>query len=140
MPRTLDILLFFLSTAAAHPSHRPGCDAYRDCVAASTRNFAWTVVGFDFHASYIFTTPAHQNSWGYVNFNLSNPALDQPAVCSASSDQLENFFYGDISYDCASPAGAAAPSDATFSFSQPSGLLAVNQTWVCPDAETPAWS
>jgi len=63
------------------------------CTSRSTKVKEWTVHDFDFHSSEVFTTPAHQNSWGYVNFTLSNPvvrgreplawlvdALDRPAA------------------------------------------------------------
>src|SRR5687767_900631 len=51
------------------------------CMAAGQKVSSWKVENFDYHASYIFTTPAHQNSWGYVNFTLSNPALNYKPVC-----------------------------------------------------------
>lgn len=94
--------------------------------SASVRD--WTVV-FDYHASYVFTTPAHQNSWGYVNFSLGNPALNYTANCTAQSSQLQDFFYGTVNYACTVPPGAG---EASFSFSRPTGELKVNQTWYCP--------
>ena len=66
------------------PPVSPGCNA------KSTSVTGWTVHNFDFHASYIFSTPAHQNSWGYANFTLTNPAVDYAATCGASSDQLSD--------------------------------------------------
>jgi hypothetical protein len=88
----------------------------------------WVVHDFDFHASYIFTNPAHQNSWGYVNFTLENPALDYRPVCSSSSNQLNDFYYGTAVYECDTPVEG---DDATYTFSRPSGELQVNQTWSC---------
>ncbi|KAI5918422.1 hypothetical protein F4810DRAFT_715515 [Camillea tinctor] len=111
----------------ARDSSTPGCSD------ASFNGFAWAIEGFDYHASYIFTTPAHQNSWGYVNFNLSNPAVGYTAQCSASSNQLSDFFYGTMVYTCESPEGST--TETTFDFSRPSGLLHVNQSWVCSDAD-----
>ncbi|ORY68551.1 uncharacterized protein BCR38DRAFT_335597 [Pseudomassariella vexata] len=108
-------------------------DSNPGCQAASQKDFAWTVEDFDYHASYTFTTPAHQNSWGYVNFNLSNPALTYKASCSASSNQLSDFFYGTMPYTCTVPDGSTAKT--TFDFSRPSGKLNVNQTWVCSDLD-----
>lgn len=105
------------------------------CSNASLHGFKWTVQDFDFHTSYIFSTPAHQNSWGYVNFNLSNPAVPGArASCSAASSQLSDFFYGTVPYAC-TVAGAAGPAPATFAFNRPTGELDVNQTWTCDDQD-----
>lgn len=103
------------------------------CVERSQDLTLWDVEKFDFHASYIFTTPAHQNSWGYANFTLSNPAVDYKPVCSARSNQLDDFFYGTQVYTCDVPDGAPDGGEATFTFSRPSGGLQVNQTWPCVD-------
>lgn len=106
------------------------------CSNASLRGFAWTVQDFDFHASYVFSTPAHQNSWGYASFNLSNPAVPGArASCSAASSQLSDFFYGNLAYTCTSSSTAGGPAPATFSFDRPSGELRVNQTWTCDDRD-----
>ncbi|KAI1486745.1 hypothetical protein F5X96DRAFT_215636 [Biscogniauxia mediterranea] len=128
----ISTLANILPLAAAAPllgardSSTPGCSD------ASFNNFAWAIEDFDYHASYIFTTPAHQNSWGYVNFNLTNPALGYEAKCSAASNQLSDFFYGTMAYTCSSPEDN---TETTFDFSRPSGLLHVNQSWVCSDAD-----
>lgn len=98
------------------------------CMSKGEKVSAWTVENFDFHASYIFTTPAHQNSWGNVNFVLINPALDYKAVCRASSDQLYDFFYDFSNWDCDVPVDG---DTASFSFNRPNGALAINQTWNC---------
>lgn len=106
------------------------------CSDISFHSFEWTVEDFDYHASYVFSTPAHQNSWGYVNFNLSNPAVpDVVASCSAASDQLEDFFYGTFWYDCTFNGTTSGPAPATFNFNRPTGELDVNQTWICDDAD-----
>ncbi|KAH9886144.1 hypothetical protein F4778DRAFT_759142 [Xylariomycetidae sp. FL2044] len=140
---TLAAILPALAAAAPLDQHQhqqlgarddnPGCQA-----AGFGGDFAWTVKDFDYHASYIFTTPAHQNSWGYVSFNLSNPALAYEAQCSAASSQLSDFFYGNFPYTCTVPdadAGGSTTTETTFDFSRPSGVLDVNQTWVCSDAD-----
>lgn len=108
-------------------------DANPGCQSKSFNDFRWTIEGFNFHSSYVFTTPAHQNSWGYVDFNVTNPALDYRAACSASSSQLSDFFYGTQTYNCTVPDGSSAVS--TFDFSRPSGQLHFNQTWTCSDAD-----
>ncbi|KAK0385659.1 hypothetical protein NLU13_6836 [Sarocladium strictum] len=113
------------------------------CMAAGQKVTAWEVENFDYHASYIFTTPAHQNSWGYVNFTLSNPALSYKPVCTAASSQLSDFFYGDLVYDCQVLPDGSHPSGegaATFTFSRPTGQLSINQTWACPEEGGQFWA
>lgn len=127
-------LLSLLPVAMAVPllprttnSSNPGC------TKSSFGDFAWSLENFDFHASYIFTTPAHQNSWGYVNFNLSNPALPYPAVCTAASSQLSDFFYGTQSYNCTVPEGETGVG--TFTFDRALGKLDFEQGWRCDDVD-----
>ena len=96
----------------------------------------WTVHGFDYHASYTFTNPAHQNSWGYVNFNLTNNVVPYTAVCAASSSQLSNFFYGTVDYTCTLPVDAPAGSAVMFRFSQPSGQLDIKESIICTEKKT----
>jgi hypothetical protein len=111
-------------------------DAPAGCSKTSFGDFSWTVANFDYHASYIFTTPAHQNSHGYVNFTLVNPALGSTATCSASSSQLNDFFYGNMLYTCSTPDGSPGNSSATsFTFNRASGELDFNQTWTCSDED-----
>lgn len=109
------------------------------CSETSFKDFKWTIQDFDYHASYIFTTPSHQNSWGYVNFSLSNPALPdvQVASCNAASSQLSEFFYGTLQYNCTfdGQLGEPGPAPAKFTFSRPSGELVVDQKWVCRDQD-----
>lgn len=93
----------------------------------------WTVHGFDYHASYTFSTPAHQNSWGYVNFNLTNNVVPYTAVCSAASSQLTDFFYGTVDYTCTLPATAPAKAAVKFRFSRPSGKLEITESVVCSE-------
>ncbi|KAK5996935.1 hypothetical protein PT974_02282 [Cladobotryum mycophilum] len=100
------------------------------CTSKSTSISSWTVHDFDFHASYIFSTPAHQNSWGYANFTLENPALEEKHICSATSSQLSDFFYGTVVYECVSVTDG---DKATFTYSRPDNVLRINQTWNCAD-------
>ncbi|EAQ87049.1 hypothetical protein CHGG_08302 [Chaetomium globosum CBS 148.51] len=95
----------------------------------------WTVHGFDYHASYTFTNPAHQNSWGYVNFNLTSNVVPYTAVCSASSSQLSNFFYGTVDYSCSLPADAPAGASVTFRYSSPSGKLEIKESFLCNEGK-----
>lgn len=99
------------------------------CTSKSIETREWTLKDFDFHASYLFTTPAHQNSWGYVNFELINKNLDFAAKCSATSNWLDDFYYGNLNYNCTQPDGSN--SEGTFNFSRPTNQLNVNQTWSC---------
>lgn len=131
--------LLFASSALALPAVPRAADsnppypvppAAPGCTASSTKITEWTVNNFDFHASYVFSTPAHQNSWGYVNFTLSNPAVGYTPVCSAASDQLSDFFYGSFIYNCDVPVAA---DKASFTFSRPDNNLLINQTWNCAD-------
>jgi len=134
MHLTLASLLGLLSTTTALPSRIISRDANPGCQAASLGDFAWAVEAFDYHASYIFTTPAHQNSWGYATFTLSNPALTYKGECSAASSQLSDFFYGTIPYSCVFPEGSSAHGE--FNYNRPSGLLNITQTWTCSDEDS----
>ncbi|CEJ80630.1 hypothetical protein VHEMI00803 [[Torrubiella] hemipterigena] len=125
--------------AVAMPTHvqvasavKAIADANPDsCTAQSLRTSEWTLKDFDFHASYTFTTPAHQNSWGYVNFELANKNLDYNAKCSATSGWLDSFFYGLINYNCTQPDGSL--SQGSFNFSRGDNTLNINQTWPCKE-------
>lgn len=131
--------LSLLSLAAATPVSPRGTEG-KSCPAPdpvkkcqkSLSGLQWTVHGFDYHASYTFTTPAHQNSWGYVNFNISNSIVPYTASCSASSSQLSDFFYGTQEYTC-TLVGSGAPTGAAvkFKYSRPSGQLDITESVVC---------
>lgn len=108
-------------------------DSNPGCQKNSFGDFKWIVKDFDYHASYIFSTPSHQISNGYVSFNLTNPALAYDASCQAISSQLQEFFYGNMIYTCTVPDGST--TETTFDFSRPSGRLDVNQTWTCSDQD-----
>ncbi|TGJ88713.1 hypothetical protein E0Z10_g10 [Xylaria hypoxylon] len=101
------------------------------CTTTSSGDFSWTIEAFDFHSSDIFTTPAHEVAYGYVNFNLTNPALPERVLCTAYSSALTSFFYGGIDYTCAAPAGSKTKT--SFTFSRITNGLSINQTWTCSD-------
>ncbi|KAI9901132.1 hypothetical protein N3K66_002949 [Trichothecium roseum] len=123
--------ILLAGTALSAPT--PRAAAADSCVKRSQDMDLWSVDKFDFHASYTFSTPAHQNSWGYVNFTLGNPAVPASRpVCAAESNWLNDFFYGGGQvYAC--DTGDDGTTSATWSFSRPSGELRVNQTWECVD-------
>ena len=123
-------ILLLASSALALPAPAPEAPKPKPetCMTKSTKVSKWKIENFDFHASYTFTTPAHQNSWGYVNFTLSNPVLKYKPVCSAASNQLSDFYYGTFIYNCDVPVDY---DEATFTFDRPGNNLRVNQTWNC---------
>lgn len=112
-------------TDAGDTTTTNGCPT---CASAFTE---WTITDLEYHASYIFSTPAHQNSWGYVSFNVTNPAVPYVVPCTAASSQLSDFFYGTMIYECPVPAGSGGAL--TFTYNRPTGELALNQTWICRD-------
>lgn len=121
------------SLATADPgADIPTCNAHPNASCAEqARTSQWVVENFDYHASYIFTTPAHQNSHGYVNFDLWNTVVQYTATCNATSDQLNDFFYGTIWYPCTLPSTAPPGAAVTFRFDRPTGLLEINGTVIC---------
>jgi hypothetical protein len=149
MAKLVPLALFLLATlaSAARPigartgggGDGPGCKprlprdgkCWKDILGLE-----WTVHGFDYHASYTFTNPAHQNSWGYVNFNLTNNVVPYTAVCSAASSQLSDFFYGTVDYTCKLPAEAPAGAAVKFRFSRPSGQLDITESILCTEKQT----
>lgn len=122
------------STAAALPAGAPADSP--TCTSKVASLNSWTVKDFDYHQSYTFTTPAHQNSHGDVSFSLFNPALEGTAVgeryCSAYSTWLDVFFLGEIIYKCHDKDGKPV-DDTTFTYSRPTQQLMINQTWTCDD-------
>ncbi|KAK4158898.1 hypothetical protein QBC43DRAFT_138635 [Cladorrhinum sp. PSN259] len=132
------IVFSLLSLAAAGPVATRDNDG-KSCSAPnpvkkcekSLSDLKWTVHGFDYHASYIFTTPAHQNSWGYVNFNISNSIVPYTASCSAASSQLSEFFFGTQEYTCTLIGNAPAGAAVKFKYSRPTGQLDIIESVVC---------
>lgn len=117
-----------MPTGGACPNNNPPAS---DSCASKSSNFGeWTVKDFDFHKSYIFTNPAHQNSQGDVNFTLSNAAAGTDIVCSATSFQLDLFFYGWTIRKCTGADGKLT-DDATFTYNDANRELMINQTWSC---------
>uniref|UniRef100_A0A8H7N6K1 AA1-like domain-containing protein n=1 Tax=Bionectria ochroleuca TaxID=29856 RepID=A0A8H7N6K1_BIOOC len=95
--------LLFLGSALAAPASVELTAEELSCRNASRAILSWNIIDFDFHSSYTFSTPSHQIAGGYVNFTLENAALEYRPVCAASSSQLQDFFYGNVVYDCQVP-------------------------------------
>jgi len=133
------VVLLLATFASATPlnartdDHGPKCVPRNGKCWKDVKGLEWTVHGFDFHASYTFTNPAHQNSWGYVNFNLTNNVVPYTAVCEAASSQLTDFFYGTVDYTCKLPADAPEGASVKFRFSRPSGRLDITESIVCSE-------
>lgn len=129
--------LLGLATASPVTNRNPAeaVDSPAGCTDTSQNNFAWEARAFDFHSSYVFTTPSHQNSRGFVSFDLFNPADETTTRCEASSGQLNDFFYGTVEYSCNDTTRAGTTS---FDFSRPSGQLRLEQSWTCDDQD-PQW-
>ncbi|KAG7293968.1 hypothetical protein NEMBOFW57_004029 [Staphylotrichum longicolle] len=90
---------------------------------------SWTASNFDFHASVIYSTPAHLSSArGYASFDLFNPADQSTTHCDAASSQFFDFFDGTVQYKC-------NDTRSSFDFNRVSGQLRVNQSWVCSDQD-----
>lgn len=121
-----------LTSAAAVPVNAAR-DSNPGCTAASFHDFSWTIGEFVYNKSITFSTPAHQIASGNVQFNLTNPALTYPAVCTAYSTQLSDFFYGNQVYECKTEGNPGTST--TFTFNAPSSTLNINQTWTCSDED-----
>ncbi|KAK4214273.1 hypothetical protein QBC37DRAFT_156958 [Rhypophila decipiens] len=142
----LYLIAFLLPFAAAVPHGPPGPKPGKHhegpknaCIATSIHDFSWSL-SLEYHASYTFTTPAHQNSWGAVSFNLTNPAVDKKlgtVNCRMDSNRLTDFFYGDQWYPCTAsePQVAGVLPDTQFRFFTHT-RFDLNQTWVCNECLT----
>ncbi|KAL2268954.1 hypothetical protein VTJ83DRAFT_3800 [Remersonia thermophila] len=128
----LSLAALLLGLAAASPVAAPAPISVSPagCADNSFKNFSWQAQNFDFQASYIFTTPSHQNSWGYVSFDLFNPAVQKTTRCEAASNQLSDFFYGTVQYKCND---TALIRETSFDFNRPLNQLRVKQRWTCDD-------
>ncbi|KAJ2905714.1 hypothetical protein MKZ38_004581 [Zalerion maritima] len=127
-------LLLFPFTILATPRGRPGGHhggGKDPCTSVSLHHPTLQIEDFKYRASYLFTNPAHQNSHGYVTFNLLNDMVDTNVSCSASSSWLQNFFYGQIWYTCDDDASA-------FRYNYPTGELELNTTWTCDGGRSDA--
>ncbi|KAM5354273.1 hypothetical protein ACJ41O_000923 [Fusarium nematophilum] len=98
------------------------------CMARGSKVTQWTVHDFSYGATYTHSSPTKQTGQGRVSFTLENPVLNYKAKCSAKSDKLNNFFFGNTDYDCDVP---LEYDSASFTFDKKSGKLAIKQSWSC---------
>lgn len=95
----------------------------------------FTLKDIVYSSQIIYSTPAHLAvADGHIEFNLTNSAVPYTTHCSGSSEWLYDFFYGNIVYICDARTGegVAEGASANFTFSNPAGTFAVNQTWSEP--------
>ncbi|KAK0625860.1 hypothetical protein B0T14DRAFT_421388 [Immersiella caudata] len=96
---------------------------------ATATTLQWKIPLFDYHESYTFTTPAHQNSWGIVDFNLTNDLVSYATPCKAQNNRMFDF-YGEIpAFACTPPDEAPLGAAANFRFNKRTGQLDV-EGWV----------
>ena len=98
--------------------------------SAGATDVQWTIPTFDFHASYTFTTPAHQNSWGYVDFNLTNNLVPYAISCKAQNNRMFNFPSDTPAFACTPQGEAPLGAAANFQFNRLTGQLHVEETVV----------
>jgi len=93
----------------------------------------WSINGFHYRSSVIYSFPSHRIASGTVDFNLTNPALPHALACSAYSTQMMDFFYGNMWFQCTGP----DDTEASFQFDKSSGRVDLQQKWSCPKDTTP---
>lgn len=116
------LLLIFLFTTSSTSSPFEGKSVF-------------TLKDIIYSSQIIYSTPAHLAvADGHIEFNLTNSAVPYTTHCSGSSEWLYDFFYGNIVYICDARTGegVAEGTSANFTFSNPAGTFAVNQTWSEP--------
>ncbi|TAQ90958.1 hypothetical protein B7494_g710 [Chlorociboria aeruginascens] len=94
----------------------------------------FTLHNIAYSAEEIYTTPAHLAvSQGFMAFNLTSTAVAYSTNCSAVSDMIPSFYYGNIVYQCDPLPGPAPVIASNFTYDEPTGQFSVNQTWNCDD-------
>ncbi|KAK4455286.1 hypothetical protein QBC34DRAFT_315404, partial [Podospora aff. communis PSN243] len=101
---------------------------------ATATTIQWKIPLFDFHESYTFTTPAHQNSWGFVDFNLTNNLVSYTASCKAQNNRMFNFYGETPAFACTPPDEAPLGAAANFRFNRLTGQLDVEE-WIVQGEE-----
>ncbi|KAL0471113.1 hypothetical protein QR685DRAFT_544656 [Neurospora intermedia] len=101
-----------------------------------TTSLTWDVKDFEFKAEYQFTTPAHQNSYGHVNFSLTSEKTGAVYSCGAQSSQIPNFFYDfNDFYPCSAPKGPVEGTEswASFKYNREDGKVTIRETLYAPE-------
>ncbi|KAK0651057.1 hypothetical protein B0T16DRAFT_344745 [Cercophora newfieldiana] len=98
--------------------------------SAAATELQWKIPAFDYHESYTFTTPAHQNSWGYVDFNLTNNLVPYATPCKAQNNRMFDFYGETPAFACTPPDEAPLGAAANFRFNKKTGQLDVEETVV----------
>jgi hypothetical protein len=136
----IPLLLILTSPSTSTPvdSYLPPLESRHHQNRCETTHPLLTLHNITYSSSIIYSTPAHLAvAEGTVSFNLSNSAIPSTMHCSGFSNQIYSFFYGNIIYSCDSSTGNgdAEGTSAVFTFSDPDGTFAVNQTWACTDGK-----
>lgn len=107
------------------------------CSSTSFSSWSWSVTDLYYHSSIVFSTPAHQIPNGMISFSLAHPAMPGVSLaCSASSTQLQDFFYGNQYFSCTNGnVTDETATRATFRFDKATGRVDLNQTWTCTDVD-----
>lgn len=125
----------FLSALAVAAPLEATSSALGACEEDVSHNFSgWNLSDFESSSSYKYTTPAHQNDYGSVGFNVSNlatVAVPYTVPCSGESDLIGDPVSDTIIYSCPVPNSATGPVSFTYDWN--SGMLVLNQTWMCND-------
>lgn len=131
----LSLLLFtsllLLPQTLSHPFPPPFNGSPGGSCNTSFSPWAWDLRDVYYHSSITFSTPSHQIDGGYISFSLTQPALtDQTFECSASSTQLQDFFYGNQWFGCGGDE-VGQVGRAEFMFDRVTGKVVVRESWVC---------
>lgn len=89
------------------------------------------LLNITYYSTVIYSTPAHMAvKYGDLTFDFYNLAVPYTAKCSGTGTIPYEFFYGTETYDC-SIDWVPNTGTATFNYNRTSGLLSVEQTWLC---------
>ncbi|CEJ87234.1 hypothetical protein VHEMI04347 [[Torrubiella] hemipterigena] len=124
-----------LTTALLASATLAAAAARDDCASQAIAMKSWTIHNFNFNASKVFTTPAHQFGDGYVGFNLFNTVTNEERRCDGGAGRLDPWFVGDANFQCRTMNGANDPNT-VFNFNLASRTVKLNQSFECPGSVT----
>jgi hypothetical protein len=131
MNALLTTVLLFAYTALAAPQAYPTQPPAETCGRRSPQAKSLQLTNFYLHSREEFTTPSHQNSYGYLSFEVHNPILDYVIQCDTMSTTLPEFYSAGREWTCYAPPGIGG--SVTFSYDRSTGKLDLIQKWVCYD-------